>query len=286
MPARRHVLLLAALLFGCGSGAEQTPTGPQPSGGGEEPAPAELSALQRLNARARQGAVIDTVHGVEIPDPYRALEEDSELTREWMETQTARAQAALAEWADPQAAARLDALLSIGVIGSPVLAGDRLFYTKREGDRGAARALRPRGRAPPRGAARRSLGLRRARRPRLVLPLAERPLRGLRHLERRRRAEHPARARREHGPRARRRHRSRQVVGRHLAALGGRLLLPALPASGRARSRRGARGHLPHAPLLPTGSARARRRTRWCSRPPRAPTSRPPPSPRTIAGWS
>lgn len=136
MPARRHALLLAALLFGCGSGAEHTPTEPQPSGGGEEPAAvAELSALQRLNARARQGAVTDTLHGVEVPDPYRALEEDSALTREWMEAQTARAREALAEWADPQAAARLDALLSIGVIGGPVLARDRLFYTKREGDR-------------------------------------------------------------------------------------------------------------------------------------------------------
>src|SRR5690606_36086970 len=133
-PARRHAQLLAALLFGCGPGAVG-PTEPQPSAGDEEPPATELSEVQTLNARARQGAVTETLHGLEIADPYRALEADSELTRTWVEAQTARTEAALAEWADPSARERLDTLLSIGVIGGPVLAGERLFYTKREGDR-------------------------------------------------------------------------------------------------------------------------------------------------------
>ncbi|HEY8432051.1 MAG TPA: prolyl oligopeptidase family serine peptidase [Sandaracinaceae bacterium] len=135
MPALRHVPLLAVLLFACGPGAAH-PTEPRPSAGDEEPpAPTELSEVQSLNARARQGAVTETLHGLEIADPYRALEEDSELTRAWIEAQTARTDAALAAWTDPSARRRLDTLLSIGVIGGPVVAGDRLFYTKREGDR-------------------------------------------------------------------------------------------------------------------------------------------------------
>lgn len=91
--------------------------------------------MQRLNARARQGAVTETLHGIEIEDPYRSLESDSEQTRAWIEAQTARTEAVLDEWADPEARERLETLLSIGTIGAPVLAGDRLFYTKREGDR-------------------------------------------------------------------------------------------------------------------------------------------------------
>lgn len=93
------------------------------------------SSLQELNARAREGAVTETLHGVAVEDPYRALEEDSELTQEWIEAQTQRTTALLEEHRDPAAAERLDALLSIGSLGSPVVAGARIFYTKREGDR-------------------------------------------------------------------------------------------------------------------------------------------------------
>ncbi|MFK7987891.1 MAG: prolyl oligopeptidase family protein [Sandaracinaceae bacterium] len=77
----------------------------------------------------------ETLHGVEVADPYRALEEDSELTQAWVEAQTARSQAVLDDWRDPDAAQRLSALLSIGVLGGPRLHGSRIFYTKREGDR-------------------------------------------------------------------------------------------------------------------------------------------------------
>ena len=91
--------------------------------------------MQQLNHRAREEAVTDTLHGVSVADPYRALETDSPLTREWIEHQTDRTQQRLDAWRDPAAAERLDALLSIGVIGSPVVAGERVFYTKREGDR-------------------------------------------------------------------------------------------------------------------------------------------------------
>ncbi len=122
-------LTLTAVL-GCGSPAAPDD---QPTGSGDEHPP-ELSEVQALNARAR-GETTYTLHGVEIADPFRALEEESELTTEWMNAQTERTASRLEAWTDPSAAERLDALLSIGVIGGPSVAGRRLFYTKRDGDR-------------------------------------------------------------------------------------------------------------------------------------------------------
>src|SRR5690606_37516739 len=111
----------------------EEPVADPPETAGDEPREArEASLVQRLNERAREGAVTETIHGVEVADPYRALEEDSELTRAWIDAQTERAQAALDAWSSPEAAARLDTLLSIGVVGSPVVRGPRIFYTKRD----------------------------------------------------------------------------------------------------------------------------------------------------------
>lgn len=132
---RARPALLFVLFAACGGPEEPIAPPPPDTTGDETPAPPALSELQALNARAREGAVTDTIHGVAIEDPYRALEEDSELTRAWVEWQTARTQALLDRHVDPAAAARMDALLSIGSIGAPVVAGARIFYTKREGER-------------------------------------------------------------------------------------------------------------------------------------------------------
>lgn len=121
---------LLATLVACGS--SQTPTDHEDPGAGDE-AP-EQSALQALNARAR-GDLTYELHGEQIADPYRSLEEESESTRAWIDGQTERTATRLEQWTDPGAAERLDELLSIGVIGAPSVAGDRIFYTKRDGDR-------------------------------------------------------------------------------------------------------------------------------------------------------
>ncbi|MEC7525173.1 MAG: prolyl oligopeptidase family serine peptidase [Myxococcota bacterium] len=133
MRTRATFALALAGLLGCGGGSAPAQEERSDTTGDERPE--ELSTLQQLNQRAREGAVTDTLHGVSVEDPYRALEEDSPLTREWIEAQTARTAERLSEWRDPAAAERLDALLSIGVIGAPVVAGRRIFYTKRDGDR-------------------------------------------------------------------------------------------------------------------------------------------------------
>ena len=76
------------------------------------------------------------LHGTEVHDPYRWLEDgDSEETTAWVAAQNARTRAVLD--ALPQRAPlhrRLLELLQIGVVGSPAVAGDRVFHLQREGD--------------------------------------------------------------------------------------------------------------------------------------------------------
>ncbi|MDI7268521.1 MAG: prolyl oligopeptidase family serine peptidase, partial [Myxococcota bacterium] len=87
-----------------------------------------------LNARARRGAVVETIHGRDVADPYRALEEDSPDTWEWIDAQTAATRRYIDERTDAGRVERLAALMSIGSIRDPAVAGGRVFYRKRGGD--------------------------------------------------------------------------------------------------------------------------------------------------------
>jgi prolyl oligopeptidase len=79
--------------------------------------------------------VIETLHGEQIADPYRWLEDgESEETRAW----TAAQNALTAEYLGrvPARSAihgRLEELLRIGALGSPMPAHGRYFYQKRDG---------------------------------------------------------------------------------------------------------------------------------------------------------
>ena len=131
---RLIALSLLAALSGCGGGASTEPT-PEPATTGSETA-VTLSPLEELNARARAaGATTETLHGVEVEDPYRALETESELTSEWIRWQSERTTQALAGWTHEATGARLRELLSIGTVGGAQTAGDWVLYTRREGDR-------------------------------------------------------------------------------------------------------------------------------------------------------
>jgi len=80
--------------------------------------------------------VVEVLHGTEVHDPYRWLEDgDSEETAAWVAAQNARTRAVLD--ALPQREPihrRLLELLQIGVVGAPAVAGDRVFHLQREGD--------------------------------------------------------------------------------------------------------------------------------------------------------
>jgi prolyl oligopeptidase len=132
---RRAPTLVLSFCIACGS----TPPVLEPSDPDLEPPdetsnPDDSTMLAELNQRAREGAVTETLHGVEVRDPYRSLEEENEGTRAWIEAQTSRSARFLSEWDGDAMRERLGELLTIGTLGRPDVAGSRVFYTKRDGD--------------------------------------------------------------------------------------------------------------------------------------------------------
>jgi len=132
-----RALVVCLCLAACG-----VRPGPPPEYSASEVAPSEPSAppeesvIQALNRRAREaGAVVERLHGVEVSDPFRALESEGAITSEWIEVQTARTAGRIAEWSSRRMADRLDALLRIGVLGAGDVAGDWIFLSRRDGER-------------------------------------------------------------------------------------------------------------------------------------------------------
>lgn len=110
-------LTLAATL---GSACARTPA----------PAPPSLSY-----PAAERSAQVDLVHGVEVADPYRWLEEpDAPATRTWIEAQNALTNGWLAEAGSRDAIAkRLEEVWSFARVSSPIARGERLFFTHNDG---------------------------------------------------------------------------------------------------------------------------------------------------------
>jgi len=85
---------------------------------------------------SRQDNVRETLHGVEVVDPYRWLEDqDSSETRTWIDQQNAYTKATLA--AVPgrlRLQRRLTELLKIDAMGAPTVRGGRYFFSKRRAD--------------------------------------------------------------------------------------------------------------------------------------------------------
>ncbi|HEX5386672.1 MAG TPA: prolyl oligopeptidase family serine peptidase [Gemmatimonadales bacterium] len=83
----------------------------------------------------RRDDVVDVLHGERIADPYRWLENgDSAETRAWTAAQNALTEAYLAGVpARARIRARLETLLTIGVLGAPTPARGRYFHQSREG---------------------------------------------------------------------------------------------------------------------------------------------------------
>lgn len=78
--------------------------------------------------------VVEVLHGVAVPDPYRWLEEGTDEVKQWTEAQNARTRKYLDSLPFREAIRkRLDSLLLIGSIGTPTVRKGRLFYTRRTG---------------------------------------------------------------------------------------------------------------------------------------------------------
>jgi prolyl oligopeptidase len=88
----------------------------------------------------RRDDVVETLHGVEIVDPYRWLEDGASAeTRAWTAAQNARTEAILS--AVPgrvELEARLTELYRAGTVEMPAVRGQRFFYLKREGEQSQA----------------------------------------------------------------------------------------------------------------------------------------------------
>jgi prolyl oligopeptidase len=84
---------------------------------------------------ARRDALVESLHGTSVPDPYRWMEDiDSPETRKWVEAQADLANSFLA--AIPQRASflkRLRELQDYDKLGVPQLTAGRLFYSKKQG---------------------------------------------------------------------------------------------------------------------------------------------------------
>jgi prolyl oligopeptidase len=77
--------------------------------------------------------VVDTLHGVAVPDPYRWLEDqDAPATRAWIDAQAAYTRAALERFPGrPRLVTKLRQLIEVDQVSVPIEAGGRLFYSKR-----------------------------------------------------------------------------------------------------------------------------------------------------------
>jgi prolyl oligopeptidase len=83
----------------------------------------------------RTEKIVDRLHGVDVADPYRWLEDgNSKEVKDWVEKENAFTRSILDK--SPARAAiqkRLSSLLDIGTVGTPTPVKGRYFYTKREG---------------------------------------------------------------------------------------------------------------------------------------------------------
>ncbi|MGH9329321.1 MAG: prolyl oligopeptidase family serine peptidase [Vicinamibacterales bacterium] len=93
-------------------------------------------AAQSKPPVTRKDAVVDRLHGVDVPDPYRWLEDQqAPETRAWIDAQNAYTETVVGRIAGKaQIERRLTELMKIDTIGAPVVRGGRYFYTKRRAD--------------------------------------------------------------------------------------------------------------------------------------------------------
>ena len=90
-------------------------------------------AAQEAPPPTEKGAVVDTVHGMAIPDPYRWLEDqEATETRDWIGVQNAYTEALL-DHVPGRAAIkeRITELTKIDVVGTPIARDGRYFFSKR-----------------------------------------------------------------------------------------------------------------------------------------------------------
>jgi prolyl oligopeptidase len=136
---KRALLLTAAMALGC-----QAPGGPGPATKTTPVArltPKQTAPPSRPAAAApplaRRQPIVDRIHGRDVADPYRWLEDlNNEGARQWMEAHDRHTRRYLAQLPGrTQIAARLKQLMYIDWLGTPWRRGKRFFFSRRHADR-------------------------------------------------------------------------------------------------------------------------------------------------------
>jgi prolyl oligopeptidase len=86
-----------------------------------------------MKTRTRKDEVIEVIHGVEVRDPYRWLEDqDTPETRNWLEQQEQYFNSVIGSIPGrDRISARLAELMKVDVVGIPRIAGNRYFFSKK-----------------------------------------------------------------------------------------------------------------------------------------------------------
>src|SRR5438270_4171210 len=79
--------------------------------------------------------VVEVLHGVAVPDPYRWLEDgESAAVQEWTRAQNRLTQEQLVAFPERERLRlRITELMSVGTIKAPNVKNGRLFYERQEG---------------------------------------------------------------------------------------------------------------------------------------------------------
>jgi prolyl oligopeptidase len=142
--------LLCGIAAACSSGGPPSPrtaTAPPAPGEQAEPgAPAASAEAAKPSSPAaprhdypptRRSDVVERRHGVDVPDPYRWLEDETQPeVKAWMQAQDGYARARLARLPGREAiAARLAEVFYFDAIGAPLHRRDRYFFTRKHKDK-------------------------------------------------------------------------------------------------------------------------------------------------------
>jgi prolyl oligopeptidase len=138
---RNATIPLGLLLFGCGAPGRLPPEEPERTVRAD-PTPVIVEKIpgRQPAVPTRREPLTERLHGVEVADPYRWLENGrSPEVRAWTASQNEQLEKVLSGIGDrPRLRARLEELLEIGELSLPAVRHTgprsvRLFYTRREG---------------------------------------------------------------------------------------------------------------------------------------------------------
>jgi len=133
---------IAAILFACGSKAEpaarvESPvTAPTPVAPGPT-TPTPTAKWTKPYPETRRDNVVETIHGVQVADPYRWLEDASKPeVQAWMKAQDDYARAELAKLPGREALVkRLKELYYYDALGAPLHRKGRYFWSRKHADK-------------------------------------------------------------------------------------------------------------------------------------------------------